>query len=147
MVAVEFAIVLVPLLLIAFGITEFGRALFQYNTLAKSVRDASRYLTTVGPGDATAQSEATCLAVYGNKACAGSPLVPNLTTAMISICDSVSCPATHLNVATGSGTMSLVTVTLDSAAGGGMFFNSLMPMVMPDINFGAINVTMQQSFF
>ena len=40
--AVEFAIVLVPLLIIAFGAAEYGRAIYQFNTLVKSVRGAVR---------------------------------------------------------------------------------------------------------
>ena len=42
---VEFALVLPLLLILTFITTEFGRALYQYNTIAKSLRDASRYLS------------------------------------------------------------------------------------------------------
>lgn len=43
--AVEFGILLIPLVLLAFGITEYGRAMYQYNALGKSVRSAARYLS------------------------------------------------------------------------------------------------------
>lgn len=43
---VEFALVLPLLLILTFITTEFGRALYQYNILTKSVRDAARYLST-----------------------------------------------------------------------------------------------------
>ena len=43
---------MIPLTVLAFGITEYGRAIFQYNTLVKSVRDASRYVSQHAPGDA-----------------------------------------------------------------------------------------------
>lgn len=41
---VEFAIVLPLLILILFGITELGRALYQENTLDKAVNTGARYL-------------------------------------------------------------------------------------------------------
>ncbi|ALO34035.1 hypothetical protein CMT41_04315 [Colwellia sp. MT41] len=43
--AIEFTLVLPFLLLLIFASAEFGRLMLQYNTLNKSVRDASRYLT------------------------------------------------------------------------------------------------------
>jgi Flp pilus assembly protein TadG len=43
--AVEFAILLIPLLLIVAGIIEFGRALWYYDALVKSTRDGARYLS------------------------------------------------------------------------------------------------------
>lgn len=60
---VEFALVLPLLLLLSFTVTEYGRALYQYNTLTKSVRDAARYLSTQNPG--TKITEAKNLVVYG----------------------------------------------------------------------------------
>src|SRR3954451_5329385 len=72
---VEFAITLPLLLAICFGITEFGRAIYTYNTLAKSTRDAARYLTTQAPGNAVGWATAKNLAVYGNPLGTGSPLV------------------------------------------------------------------------
>jgi Flp pilus assembly protein TadG len=137
--AVELGILLLPLVLLAFGITEFGRAIYQYNTLAKVTRDATRFLSGQGPGDINDISAAKCLAVYGNKACTGLPLVPNLTTAMVSICDSTSCVGTHQSQSTGSGVINLVTVTVT-----GYPFVSLVPLAVPSMNFGAISTTMRQ---
>lgn len=48
--AVEFAIVLVVLMLIVAGTVEIGRALWYYDALAKGTRDAARYLSTI-PAD------------------------------------------------------------------------------------------------
>ena len=42
--AVEFAIVLPVIVLIAFAMTELGRGLYQYNTLSKAVHAAARFL-------------------------------------------------------------------------------------------------------
>jgi len=42
---VELALVLIPLMIIVFGITEFGRVLYQENTLTKSVTVGARHIT------------------------------------------------------------------------------------------------------
>jgi Flp pilus assembly protein TadG len=137
--AVELAILVIPLLLLAFGITEFGRALYQYNALTKATRDATRFLSEQGAGDAGDVLTAQCMTVYGNKTCTGNPLVPNLTAAMVSVCDMVSCPDTHLSQATGSGVINLVTVTIS-----GYPFTSLVPGFVPSFGFGPISTTMRQ---
>lgn len=46
---VEFALVLPLLLVVTLLVTELGRALYQYNTLTKAVRDAARYLSMQEP--------------------------------------------------------------------------------------------------
>lgn len=78
---VEFALVLPFLLVLTFITTEFGRALYQYNILTKSVRDASRYLSTQLPG--TNAQQARNLIVYGNMAGTGTPLALGLTTSHV----------------------------------------------------------------
>ena len=88
---VEFAIVVVPLMLLATGVAEFGHAIYQYEALTKSTRDAARYLSLYLSTDpAYPIASAQCLAVYGDSACpsgTGTPLVNGLTTSMIVICD------------------------------------------------------------
>jgi len=137
--AVEFGLLLVPLVLLAFGITEYGRAMYQYNALAKGARSAVRYLSQQTPGDAAKIGTAKCLAVYGNDGCSGSPLVPGLTTSFVSVCDSTSCAGSHRNQSTGSGSVDLVTVTVSGVA-----FTSLVPSLIPSITFGDISATMRQ---
>jgi hypothetical protein len=140
----EFAITIVPMVLIVFGITEFGRAMFQYNTLAKAARDAARYLSVHAPGDAVANANATDLAVYGmiNPPTGTPALVSGLTAAMVSVCDAVSCPATHL--AQGAApVIDLVTVTIGGPPNP-YTFDSVIPFVVPDFDFGPISVTMKQ---
>lgn len=78
---VEFTLILPLLLLLTLITTEFGRAMYQYNTLAKSVRDASRYLSMQLPG--TQITQARNLVVYGNLAGTGEPLVTGLSTANV----------------------------------------------------------------
>lgn len=78
---VEFALVLPLLLIMTLITTELGRALYQYNTLTKSVRDAVRYLSIQTPG--THATEARNLIVYGNLAGTGTPLALGLTPAHV----------------------------------------------------------------
>jgi Flp pilus assembly protein TadG len=144
--AVEFAMLLVPMLTILFGITELGRVMYEYNAIAKAARDAARLMSTQAPSDPdypALANRATCLAVYGNAGCTGAPLLPGMTTAMVSLCDPLSCAATHANVATGTGVINLVTVTI-GGANNPYTFNSLAPFGVPSFAFGPISVTMRQ---
>lgn len=113
---IELAIVLPLLLAICFAITEFGRAIYTYNTLAKSARDAARYLTTQTSGSAAAWATARNLVAYGNPTGAGSPLVSGLNSAtmnsMVEICDAsiTTCTA---NINQGSNpAINTVTVSI-----------------------------------
>lgn len=151
-IAVEMALVLIPMLTLCFGITELGRALYQYNGLVKGTRGAARYLSQQSlaspPAGETADSirlKAKSLALCGAYDCSSTaPLVTGLTLAMLSVCDPVSCVATHSNVPTGEGTTSLVSVTI--GAGGNPFnFTSVVPWVVPDISFSPISITMASS--
>jgi Flp pilus assembly protein TadG len=139
--AVELGLLIIPLVLLAFGITEFGRAIYQYNTLTKATRDATRYLSAQSAGDVAEISGAKCLVAYGNKTCTGRLLVPNLTASMIRICDSAdaTCIGSHKNQDSGSGVMNLVTVTIT-----GYQFITLVPFVVGNITFGPISTTMRQ---
>jgi Flp pilus assembly protein TadG len=78
---VELALVIPFLLLMSMLVVEFGRAIYQYNTLAKSVRDAARYLATQTPGTHVAQAQN--LVVYGTTSGGTVALAPGLTTAMV----------------------------------------------------------------
>jgi Flp pilus assembly protein TadG len=150
-IAVEFALLVIPLLVILTGITEFGRALYYYNIIAKGARDAARLMSTQTPSDedyGALTTRARCTAVYGNTACTGEPLLPGLDTAMVSICDPASCTGTHAAIATGTGAANLVTVTV-GGPNNPYAFRSMAPFLpalfgVADINFGAINVTMRQ---
>jgi hypothetical protein len=73
----EFALILPILIILLFMVTEFGRALMNYDAVTKSVRQAARYLSIQAPG--TKLTEARNLVVYGNTAGSGSPIVPGLS--------------------------------------------------------------------
>lgn len=78
---IEFALVLPVLLMLTFITTELGRALLHYNTLTKSVREASRYLSTQTPGTGTTQ--ARNLVVYGSVEARAVPQLPGLNTSNV----------------------------------------------------------------
>lgn len=137
-IAVEFALIALPMLLMVFGITEFGRAIYQYDTIAKSVRSAARHLSETSPTGSTYPAkvtEARCLAVFGTLDCSGTALVPGLATTMVDVCDSAAvtaCPGqAHASVSTGSGLVNLVTVRVTAYP-----FNSFVEWVLADITFG-----------
>lgn len=136
--AVEFGLLLTPLVLMIFGTTELGRAIYSYNTLDKTVRDAARHLSQHGPGDATIAAQAKCLAVYGTTDCSGSVVAPGLTVGMVSLCDASLCPGTHANQTTGLGSINLVTVSIQSYA-----YTSVIHLVVPDMTFNNISVTLR----
>ena len=151
--AVEFAIFLLPLLLLAFGVVEYGRAIYNYNTLVKSVRASARLLSSQNPnndGYTVLQEEARCLAVHGNVDCLGPALVPNLSISQIKICDRKTwgdCKGTnqdsYRSVPTGEGTIHLVAVRIQ----GYQFPFIGMPLVTtgPTIPFGPIEAVMRQA--
>ena len=144
--AIELALLTLPLAGLSFGITEFGRALHQYNTVAKNVRDAARYQSTVAPGNTAPATTlpGRCMALSGSTAnsggaCSGTALLPGLTLGMITVCDRVLCAGTHNVQPTALGVVNLVTVTVT-----GYPFTSMVPFAMPSIAFGPISATMVQ---
>ena len=74
---VEFALILPMLLILTFTVTELGRAFYQYNVLAKSVREAARYLSVRAAGVDVAKAKN--IIVYGKPGGGSSPVVPGLS--------------------------------------------------------------------
>jgi Flp pilus assembly protein TadG len=137
--AVELGITMIPLLALTFGVTEYGRAIYTYNAIGKSARDAARYLTAPASGSLDPEADARNLVVYGNAQGTGAALAPGLTTGMVDICNATSCPGTHAGVATGSGVVNLVTVSIT-----GYVYTSVVTYVAPaTLNFNTISVTMR----
>lgn len=134
--AVELGILMVPLLILTFGVTEFGRAIYTYNIIDKSTRDAARHMTSPNPNRV---NESINLAVYGNIAGTGNPLAPGLQASNVVLCDPTSCSNTHSAVATGSGVVNLVTVGINNYV-----YNSIVTYVAPPtLNFNNISTTMR----
>ena len=137
--AVELALLLTPLVLMFFGATELGRAVYTYNVLDKTVRDAARHLSEHVAGDTVIAAEAICLAVYGTTDCSGVVVATGLTKSMVTVCDtSVTTCTGYANQPTGSGSVNLVSVTISGYA-----FKSLATFVIPNITFKPVSVTMR----
>lgn len=150
---IELAITLPLLLAIFFAVTEFGRAIYTYNTLAKATRDASRYLTTKTAGDTSAWETARNLVVYGTPSAGTTPLVPALAASMVAICDaSIAACESNKNQG-GNPLINTVTVAVT-----GYQFTPIMDLLaftrfytegnsgITSITFGDISVTMRQSY-
>ncbi|AOI80541.1 MULTISPECIES: TadE/TadG family type IV pilus assembly protein [Burkholderia] len=161
-VAVEFALVLMPMILLATGVAEFGRAIYQYETLTKATRDAARYLSVWLPTDsAYPVSQAQCLVVYGSTTCgtSGTELVPGLTTSMVTICDAqrttgcsdASDPAQFANLPTydadnntASGTATGAINVVEVKISGYKYQPIPAYPALPSITFGNIVTVMRQ---
>jgi Flp pilus assembly protein TadG len=90
---VEAAIAIPLLLLLIFATVEIGRAFVQYAVLANTVRNAARHLAgrallgttqtvSISPG---LYAETLNLVVYGNETGSGSPTLPGLSTAQVTV--------------------------------------------------------------
>lgn len=84
---IEFALILPLLLILTFITTEFGRALYQYNTITKSVGGAARYLSMQDSTDTQKTGMAKNLVVCGNpQSCSGElPLAIGLSVNQVDI--------------------------------------------------------------
>jgi Flp pilus assembly protein TadG len=129
---IELALILPFLLLLTFITTEFGRAMYQYNTLTKSVRDASRYLSMQTP--ATKIAQAKNLVVYGNTQGSGTPLALGLTTANV--------PDPTWQTTGSYPYMNTVTVSITGYTFRPLF-SSVFGLNFGTLNFGTINATMR----
>ena len=95
---VELAIILPLLLLILFGITELGRALYQQNMLTQAVELGGRYMTRVEGAvnaedcsegdkwDVDFESAVENLIKCGVEAGCGDPILPNIVIDYIEVC-------------------------------------------------------------
>lgn len=145
--AVELGLLLIPLITLVFGISEYGRAMYQYNALGKAVRDGTRYLSQYEAGDAAAIAQARCLVAYGNIACKDAPLVPGLDTSTMNtkilVNDSKNDISMKLQPITANGVTvgvaNLVRVTVS-----GYEFTPLS-FVSQSFTFDSISVTMTQA--
>jgi Flp pilus assembly protein TadG len=148
--AVEFALVLMLLVTIVFGITEFGRALYQYDTLTKAARAAARFVSVHDAEESPAVIDrAICVALAGSPwlaadgtGCDGPVVAPGLTPENIRVEDPQSTAALRSVPVAGDtgGTLDMVRVTIS-----GYRFRTLVPFIVPDITFGDIVAYMPRS--
>jgi len=113
----EFTIALPLLLLLMLATVEFGRALSQYDTLTKAVRDSCRYVASKAAVGTTSvvsvtpqlQTEGGNLAAYGNINGTGTTLLPGLAPGNVTVSDAgngyVSVSATYAYTPIIGGTL------------------------------------------
>lgn len=131
---IEFALILPLLLILSFITVEFGRALHEYNTVTRSVRDAARYLSMQQPG--TQQDVARNIAVFGRSNPSGDaqPVARGLSTDKVLI---------ETGPAAGSSPpMNVVTVRVEGYVFDSMFTGAF-GMPLADIMFSNISATMR----
>lgn len=80
---VEFALVVMVFLVVMFGLLEFARALWTWNTIVQATRAGARFAvveTPLGNNDAIKN-----YVVYLNSAGSGDPVLPGLTTSNVTV--------------------------------------------------------------
>jgi Flp pilus assembly protein TadG len=92
----EFAIGATIFVSVMFGVLEVGRMLWIHNSLVDATRRAARYAVNQGMSTG-AQTGAKNMAVYGNAAATGQPLVQDLTVSQVKL--------TYQNFELGGGTV------------------------------------------
>lgn len=93
---VEFALTLPMLLVVMFMVTEFGRALYQYNVLAQSAREGVRVAVVSGADQAQANGEARI-----DDFLAGTGINPgDLTTRTVTVNENYNETGTKVAIAT-----------------------------------------------
>ena len=91
--AIEMAITLPVLLMLLLGTAELGRAFYQYNALTKSIRAATRYLSTQALDGTsgvisltdTKKTATKNLVVYSNTDGGAEPIIPSLGTVDVTV--------------------------------------------------------------
>ncbi len=132
---VEFALILPFLLFLSFLTTELGRAVWEYNTLTKSVRDAARYLSLQTPG--TKLTEARNLMVYGNVAGTGTPLALGLSLTNVPVASCCSWQTAGSNPVINTVTVRIEGYTFNS------MFTTVLGMPFGATTFPTISATMR----
>ena len=154
---VEFTIVLPLMILILFGITELGRALYQENTLDKAVNTGARYLArmpdiatfddhtgsgnctwadTSQPEVAAAVAEAQNLVAYGSDTTHTTSLLPGLVPGNV-VVNFIGDDEAYTNINKNDGLVQIciirVSVTVD-------FVGLFGDIVVPFTNIGGITL-------
>lgn len=144
-VAVELALVAIPLIMLMYAGLELGRAMYTYTELAQSTRAAARYLATCPTIGATEITRARALVRHGSFADTEDTLVPELVnSATIQVCSPSFCDVTgrttesvtNVPVA-GAGTTHLVVVQVSN-----LTLVSHFPQTVTDLLMRPITVTL-----
>ena len=120
---VEFAIGATVFLTITFGVLELGRLLWVHNALTDATRRGARYAVNQPQ---TSVDNIKNVAVYGNAAGTGTPLVSDLTPAKVIV--------TYNNFGLAAGTVEVKIQGYD--------FNFVLPLVGTTIHMPAYSTTL-----
>ncbi|MEN2429859.1 TadE/TadG family type IV pilus assembly protein [Comamonas sp. F1-6] len=131
---IELALSIPFMIMLSMIVIEFGRALYEYNTVTKSVRDAVRYLSAKTPN--TLCPDAQNLVVYGTTTAGSQPLAPGLKTSAVSCSWQTTGALPLINTVTVTVTGYHFTSPISSVFGLQLFTNG-------GINFGNITATMR----
>ena len=162
--AVELALIMVPMLVLCFGIVEVGRALYYYDGLVKAARGAARYLTAkdLNPlasgtlyGSSSTNPDvktAIALAWCGMPTCASgaTSLIPGLDASKVTVTTNNHVQVTNDGL-TSVGTVNLVTVRIgpvDPASVNdprSVWFESFLPYSITRFKFSPVTITMAWS--
>jgi len=84
---VEMALVCMIFFFLLFGILEFGRALYYYNTIVQNTRAAARWavVNVLDNSDAADITTTQNIVLYGGPIASGTPVLPGLTAAMVNV--------------------------------------------------------------
>jgi Flp pilus assembly protein TadG len=120
---VEFAIAATVFLTVTFAVLELGRLLWVHNALADAARRGARYAVNQPQ---TAAADVKNVAVYGNAAGTGSPLVSDLTPAQVVV--------TYNNFGLAAGTVTVEIQNYD--------FRFVLPLVGATMRLPAYRTTL-----
>jgi len=146
-VAVELAIVTIPLVMMMLAAVEFGRAMVVYNQIVKATRDAARHLSGHDPAlpNQYPIEVVRNRILYGSNRVGSVPDIPGLQPSMIRVCDRIHAdgctPGSFGPVDTPHGTIGLVRVEVV-----GYTFTPFVPFVgsLATYTFGPIGTSMRQ---
>jgi Flp pilus assembly protein TadG len=140
-IAVEFALVLIPMLLMLAGIVEFGRAMWHANVLTKATRDGARVISDWAPADLQQGiSESVNRVVVTANASRLSP--PVMATDVAVECDYSPGPAPAFNFTTCSTTTAPKSVRI-RMVGYSFALGQWMPFIGPNglLSLGTVTLT------
>lgn len=143
---VEFAIMLPLMVVIVFGITELGRAIYQQNTLSKAVASGARYMSRSAQSVASDCSQdsnwgssitnAANLVAFGRQSGSGDPLLPELDAGDVSF-------SLQQRTVTGGGNACVIVVTA-SVPFQAIFAGSLVPFL--DLDPVTLNASVEERY-
>jgi Flp pilus assembly protein TadG len=141
---VEFALVVIVFLVIVFGVVEFGRALWTWNTIVQATRAGARFAVVETPNLANDDAIKNYV-VYLNSAGTGDPVLPGLTTSNVTVAFRRIDPNTGNYVAppnNGAGQPNKYLADVVQVGITGYNFNFVVPLIGTSIPLPAFTTTL-----